>query len=387
MGTAPPSAHWLGFSQLDFETTPWAVAAGAMFSSLDRLAIREFISSLRHGISCEISPQFTNGTQHLVFEVSFSDDLRWIARLKIRRDTDEHFDDSVKSQACAMKLVRERTRIPVPDVYAWDSGSQNVFGAPYIVMEAISGRELHSKDPLFQTFREKILDQMASILIELSTIRFDTIGDIEQLDGASATFGTPNFTSSRDYYTYYLDKDLQRSESIPENEKEKYIMENENCRRLLNQISLTDGPYPLTHFDFGIFNVLVDDGGDIVGVIDWSGVGVYPWEVFAQYPEPLRITWPLRAMYSEQNWKQHIEDQRYFKEALRKCERDRGLPEIISSVIGSESKLIAEGILGIGFGPERWRKRWMDILEGIELRTKNSLYTTGSITFEEVRKM
>ena len=192
MGTAPPSAHWLGFNQPNFERTPWAVAAGAMFSSLDRLAIREFISSLRHGISCEISPQFTNGTQHLVIEVSFSDDLRWIARLKIRRDTGEHYDYSVKSQACAMKMVRERTRIPVPDVYAWDSGSENVFGAPYIVMEAITGRELHSNGPLFQTFREKILDQMASILIELSTIRFDTIGDIEQLDGASATFGTPN---------------------------------------------------------------------------------------------------------------------------------------------------------------------------------------------------
>ena len=108
-------------------------------------------------------------------------------------------------------------------------------------------------------------------------------------------------------------------------------MENERYRQLLNQIVLTDGPYPLTHFDFGIYNVLVDDGGDIVGVIDWSGVGVYPWEVFAQYPEPLRITWPLRHMYSEQNWKPHIEDQGYFKEALRKCERERGLPEIVSS--------------------------------------------------------
>jgi hypothetical protein len=150
---------------------------------------------------------------------------------------------------------------------------------------------------------------------------------------------------------------------------------------------LAIGPYPLTHIDFGLFNLLFDDGGNIVGVIDWTAAGVYPWEVFAQYPEPLRIWWPLRTVYPKERWEEIIEDQRYFKDALRKCERERNLPEIVSSLISAESKIIAEGFLGVGLYPETQRKQWMKIFDRIELRTTDPSYTPGSITFEEVRNM
>jgi len=385
MGTDPASAHWLGFSSPNFERTPWAVAAGAMFTNLNRSAICDFVSSLRGGVACEVTPQFTNGTQHLVIEVSFADNVQWIARLKIKRaETQNDNEGSVDQEVSVMRIVRKRTQIPVPEVYAWDSGSKNVFGAPYILMEALKGQQIIRTHALFQKFKAKILDQMTHILMELSTIQFETIGDIEHFDGESVTFGTPAFTSARDFYTYQLDQDLQKVDSIPIDEREVYILENERCRRLLNQIQLTDGPYPLTHWDFGIFNVLIDESGNIVGVIDWSGSGSYPWEVFSQFPEPLRITWPRRALYSDDRWKEIMEDQRYFEGALRKCEEQRNMAPVVSSLIGSESKLIAEAVLGIDTA---WRKRWMVLVEGIELKTKEPSYTPGSITFEDAREM
>jgi aminoglycoside phosphotransferase (APT) family kinase protein len=381
-----PSTNWNG---ADKSTPSTAGAITVMFDSLDRPSICAFVSSLRNGISTHVSPQFTNGTQNLVIELCFSDGVVWIARLKIRREGEKHFEESMNDEVRCMKLVRSRTGIPVPEVYAWDGGSQNPFGAPFIVMQAINGRQISRDDPLFQTFKSKILDQMASILIELSTVQYETIESVEfpEVTDSESTGRRPTFDSAREFYSYYLDEDLQTIASIPDHERETQIAENEKCRRLLRQIKLAIGPYPLIHIDFGLFNLLFDDGGNIVGVIDWTSAGVYPWEVFAQYPEPLRIWWPFRAVYPKERWEEIIEDQRYFKDALRKCERERNLPEIASSLISADSKLIAEGILGVGLWPKTQRKGWMEIFDGIELRTTDPSYTPGSITFEEVRKM
>jgi hypothetical protein len=205
-----PSLHWLGAKEPNFEFNLSGKAALTKFNALDRDAICTFISTLRNGISCRISPQFTFGSTHLFIELAFIDNVFCVARLNIWLV--DGVDKRIESEVRVMNLVRGGTRIPVPKVYSWNYTSKNVFGTPFIVMQAMNGQKLVLNERVYEKFKAKILDQMASIMIQLSTIQFQTIGDIETLNNfVESTFLEKKlrFKTSRDYYDYYIDKHLQ----------------------------------------------------------------------------------------------------------------------------------------------------------------------------------
>jgi hypothetical protein len=117
----------------------------------------------------------------------------------------------------------------------------------------------------------------------------------------------------------------------------------------------------------------------------WRHVGAYPWEMFAEFPQVIRISWLYCSNYSAQKWQVKSDGQRYFVECLRKYERQLKLPGFVSSLIGSDAKIVSEGVLSVDRG--FLRTRWMRILKGIETRKKDPGYLPGSITFEEIGKM
>jgi hypothetical protein len=39
-----------------------------------------------------------------------------------------------------MRYIAERTSLPIPRIYAWNSDASNVVGAEYMIMEKVSSR-------------------------------------------------------------------------------------------------------------------------------------------------------------------------------------------------------------------------------------------------------
>jgi hypothetical protein len=72
-----------------------------------------------------------------------------------------------------------RTGIPAPEMCASDAGPKNPFGTPFIVMQAINGRQIGRRDPLLHhpgylpgsiTFEEigrmwRDLDRMQALIL------------------------------------------------------------------------------------------------------------------------------------------------------------------------------------------------------------------------------
>src|SRR5271170_576764 len=369
-----PSLHWLGPKEHNFEFNLSGKAALRKFNALDHRGICAFISTLRNGIPCRISPQFKFGSTHLFIELAFTDNVFCVARLNTWQV--DGGDKKIESEVRVMNLVRACTRIPVPKVYAWNYTSKNVFGTPFIITQAMNGQKLSLNEPVYEKFKAKILDQMASIMIQLSTIQFQTIGDIETLNNfVESTLLEKKvcFKSSRDYYDYYIDKHLQGFESVSNHEKVQYISENRLCRRLVRQLERPNRPFPLTILPFGQSSkVLIDEMDNITGLMGWSHVGAYPWEMFAEFPQVIRISWLYCSNYSAQKWQVKSDGQRYFVECLRKYERQLKLPGFVSSLIGSDAKIVSEGVLSIDRG--FLRTRWMRILKGIETRKRDPGY-------------
>jgi len=83
------------------------------------------------------------GCNNLVRILVFEDGSRWIARLRLPSiDSDETAE--VKSallqrEIDCMRLVKERTSVPVPAVLGYDTSAENAIGAPSMLMEYIPG--------------------------------------------------------------------------------------------------------------------------------------------------------------------------------------------------------------------------------------------------------
>jgi aminoglycoside phosphotransferase (APT) family kinase protein len=71
------------------------------------------------------------------------DEVQWVARLRLPSLKEgETFSDVAKSMKCeasTIALVRQRTRVPVPEVYAFESDSNCSVKAPFMLMECLNG--------------------------------------------------------------------------------------------------------------------------------------------------------------------------------------------------------------------------------------------------------
>jgi isoamyl acetate esterase len=78
-----------------------------------------------------------------------------------------------------MRVVIERTSTPVPEVFAFSATAKNPFGYRYILMEAVTGDRLRQRmSSLPKKHQDKIANQFAGLIFELSKVIFDGIGNL-----------------------------------------------------------------------------------------------------------------------------------------------------------------------------------------------------------------
>src|SRR5579859_6993540 len=133
------------------------------------------------------------------------------------------------------------------------------------------------------------------------------------------------FSTALEYYRWRADQPLNRSNDSVVDFNEAIFHSN------LFRISLAflmdspqgEGSFPLAHNDLGIHNMLFDEAFNLVGVIDWTGACVLPWESFAQFPGGVNAGPYLRHEFSDHMYRYYQFKQHAFLESLKAYEEEK----------------------------------------------------------------
>lgn len=182
---ARPSEDWSGFAGLSPEADKYKriklVLSSANFEHLKVCAIgsrRRHQMNLPPDIDCSINlTQFATGFNNLVLEITFSDNIYWIARIPYR-PVDDSTKTSLLSEIATMNIVRQRTSIPIPRIFEFEMSIDEPFGYPYVLMEYLGGRKLDDglAKSIPQQYHTKVAKQFASVFAELQSLTFSRIG-------------------------------------------------------------------------------------------------------------------------------------------------------------------------------------------------------------------
>ena len=282
-------------------------------------------------LECTIDASRFDGTSlHIMLEVAFSDGTYWLARV----DTfPPHKGDHtiMLSELATMKVLKERTLIPVPAVYAHSALPSDDFAYPFVLLEWLPGRHV---DTPFYEFPENRLEQLgkqlAEILHQLAKLRFDTLGRIwcgENLDtepriipSMSLQTGEVPDPYPRTSFEWYeserqaacrralqhcnwVRKKLKYSSEYREalsrsGEGEQALIRSVARRSdwkaasavrqdAVTRIIARDqarGPFPLCHSALNPSHMLFDEDLNITGIIQWKYAQTMPFEQLTNVP-------------------------------------------------------------------------------------------------------
>lgn len=146
------------------------------------------------------------GSYNVNWRLKFQDGLSVVIHVPIPHAV-AFPDEKIRAEVAAMRLIRNNTTIPVPEIYGWGTTAENPTGyGPFIVMEYIEHTKclehvitdeidrFKGKSPQKDPSDKKLLKayrQMANIMLQLSTIEGSAIG-YPSLPKASK----PSFSSS-----------------------------------------------------------------------------------------------------------------------------------------------------------------------------------------------
>ena len=155
---------WDGLSP-DIRDTEYGRWTQSFRDGIDWEALSRYASKLHGGVGA-VDPEFTMGGRHMVRIINFQGGDRWIARLRMTTDMDD--DDLVQREVDCIQLVRERTSVPVPALYGYDTRAENAIGAPFMLQECLSGNvgmDLNY-DFIPSQYKEKFYAEMARFQVK-----------------------------------------------------------------------------------------------------------------------------------------------------------------------------------------------------------------------------
>ena len=135
-------------------------------ASMDLDTLPTYASSLRRteaGISsketadfeCTVDFKSMAGSFHILFPVVFNDGVKWLFKIPAvgyAGHWNESAARSLKSEALTMRMIQQKTSIPVPTVHSYDSSLDNEFNCPFILMDFIDGRPLYQSKCLARRY-------------------------------------------------------------------------------------------------------------------------------------------------------------------------------------------------------------------------------------------
>ncbi|KAG8946458.1 hypothetical protein FRC04_011634 [Tulasnella sp. 424] len=327
-----PSVQWEGVESALEDCDPdYAKRIQDTLANLPLNQFEQHISRLRTPrVPCTINRQrYVWGHYHLVLEVAFEDSVYWILRVRMpplnelpswlpEADPAEAVR-SVKSEIATLRFLRERTTLPVPEVFDFALSTDNQFGVIYMVMSVAPGKPVFDQgidllvidEPEHQLHIPKaqvLLKDAADMQLQLSQLRFDKIGSIyfdpedssKYVIGRISDSGLGPFSTAMEYYT--AEANLFRLRVINRTKPQTRMRQQMLWVAWLYRSALlaavdprdNNGPFPLCHGDLHNENVHINEEGHQVSVVDWDSAFAAPVESFAVpglflcYAEPLQ---------------------------------------------------------------------------------------------------
>ncbi|KAK2748271.1 hypothetical protein FQN57_000929 [Myotisia sp. PD_48] len=359
---------WEGMSTFA-EGTSYHSDAQEFLASVNWKALCVHATKLKNSTTCVIEPEIALGGRHMIRILSFEDGSRWIARLRItvrssgenKNDTNDDADSLSQSEFDCMRLVKEKTTVPVPTVFGFVPSRESQIGAPVIFMECLRGNTpiVLKFGSIPEEHKSSFYEEMARIHVEISSLVFPKIGSIIRQENGSYEIGPiPGLGGPFETATEYF-KAWSASARFPRSDS--YIME--ACKefgeevvkstaafprrigQLANRLAVHDnGPFPLCHPQFGYHKVIVDDNYKVLGVIDWEEVITAPWETL-EIPWPIFVVpQPMDAPYNyddqgapkDEEVRELLLERRDYIAAVARAE-DPGKPsQCLSSILGNQ---------------------------------------------------
>lgn len=168
------------------------------------LELTTWISGFRNCPGNFIDSSF--GSFNYCCRVNFSDGVDWMVRFTMPGRVMDG-DAKVTHEVSAMRLIKDKTNIPVPNIHAWGTAEDNPLGlGPFIIMDYIEGVPLDhiwGDSPTPQdglTLSHSISDrefriiyrQIAGFLLDLAKLDFPRIGSFgTQSDGSTSVNSSP----------------------------------------------------------------------------------------------------------------------------------------------------------------------------------------------------
>ncbi|KAG2412743.1 hypothetical protein HFD88_010300 [Aspergillus terreus] len=314
-------------------------------------------------LPCQLDGTFHHGAFNVGIKMVFNDNTTWMVRFpRMGRICDQFADEKVAMEVTALRLIRDRTSIPVPKVRAWGSAASNPLGlGPFIVMDFIQGVSLGELLRVPDTQRpsrviredisdgdiEMIYRQMASFLLQLFQLDFGRIGSLPSpradvqcptplrpltfkahsilQNGGVDTFGdrSQGFATATEYFQYVVGQDWEQLVRQPNSVFGPYDAQNKYVAfKVLKSLipDLVHAEYDRCKFklicdDLGLANLIVRSKDDltIVGVVDleWSYVG--PAQLFGSAPWWLLQDRPVNSAWDCDGDEPPAIATRYFK--------------------------------------------------------------------------
>jgi len=343
------------------------------FAEINVNALERVASLANNGIGSKVL-RFTHGMYNAVFDVRFENDVSWIFRVHcVETSVDSACTKAkIESTVATMRLVRCRTSIPIPEIYAFESDrTTSSIGAGYILMEAMRGTEVGgSGEMLVDDDLNVVYSRLADVVWQLSSVVFPKVGRIFQShDGefhvgpfvdAHGNYYGP-FSTSVEFFKYEASKiSASHTEwrSKTREDEKKSLRACSLYEQAASSLSDHDSvSFPIMHGDLDIHNCLFERDSDgnlqLSAVLDWDSAHTVTWLEFGFFPSFLKLRWPTleAGKYSQLVLDKIKRNQIIFLESLARSEAANsaksqpGRPSPLHTLYDSPPVRVAEFIL------------------------------------------
>ncbi len=225
----------------------------------------------------EFSQSFINP----VYNVTLNNSQEYILKIN-----NPHWPNKQKRELFAMELAKQKTSVPIPEVYV-SSFDKLLIPFDYMIQEKLQGVELRetiSSSIVSEKELLNIIEKLGVYLGELHSIKFDFFGDFTQVDTENSSlegskgdkFWNNQFLDWRSCFKAFCIDNLNwvDTSSFPEYRKKIVSKIDEFSEKVCNAESAC-----FVHSDIQPSNILIDKN-KITGIIDfeWSFAGSASFE-------------------------------------------------------------------------------------------------------------
>ncbi|MBN1874048.1 MAG: aminoglycoside phosphotransferase family protein [Anaerolineae bacterium] len=225
---------------------------------IQSLVTHHFGSAMR----VQTAEELTEGYFSTAYRLDLTDGRSWVLKVS----TPSHVRvlryeyDIMAAEVAAMRLLRERTSLPVPEIYCYDT-SRVLLDNEFFLMACLPGKPLHRvRGELSPDVQRQINQQIGGYLREINAI-----------EGVAFGYGsenTPRFANWRDAFDAMLQTILQDGEDMQVELPLTYPAYHELARQHYAVLDEITTPR-LVHWDLWDGNIFFDvDTQSIMGIID-----------------------------------------------------------------------------------------------------------------------